>query len=456
MDRRVDDLGATMESVPAPRSNAQPARVCVIGAGPSGLAAAKNCVVEGLPVVVFEQHDQVGGNWVFNASTGHSSVYDNTHIISSKAWSQYEDFPMPADYPDYPSHRQMQAYFSAYAAHFGLLSVIRFHHRVLKVERQQTHRWQVTVENPHGETQVETFTHLMVCNGHHWSPKYPEYPGQFSGRYLHSHDFKGVTDQWRGKSVLVIGGGNSACDVAVESARLASCVSLSMRSAQWFIPKFIFGVPSDVFASRSRWLPSAIRNLLLTWLLRLLQGPYARYGLPQPAVPALNMHPTLNSDVLDYIRHGRISVRPAVARLDGDGVIFVDGKREIFDIICVCTGFWTEFPFFDKSFIDFKHVEKVPLFRKMLHEHYSDLYFIGLFQPLGCIWPLADHQARLACAEILGRYQRPANLRAAIEREMAHPHYPFLGGQRHAVEVDYHRFRSELKRELATAGVDIG
>lgn len=74
MDRRVDDLGATMESVPAPRSNAQPARVCVIGAGPSGLAAAKNCVVEGLPVVVFEQHDQVGGNWVFNASTGHSSV----------------------------------------------------------------------------------------------------------------------------------------------------------------------------------------------------------------------------------------------------------------------------------------------------------------------------------------------------------------------------------------------
>ena len=95
------------------------ARICVIGAGPSGIAAAKNCVQAGLNVVVFEKNDRVGGNWVFNAATGHSSVYDNTHIISSKVWSEYEDFPMPADYPDYPGHRQLQAYFDAYARTFA-------------------------------------------------------------------------------------------------------------------------------------------------------------------------------------------------------------------------------------------------------------------------------------------------------------------------------------------------
>lgn len=431
-------------------------RVCVIGAGPSGLAAAKNCLVAGLPVVVFEKNDKVGGNWVFDSSTGHSSVYENTHIISSKAWSEYEDFPMPEDYPDYPSHRQVQAYFEAYARHFGVMEVIRFRHAVSRVSRADDGTWNVEFTDEEGREHVERFSHLMVCNGHHWNPKHPNYPGEFSGRYLHSHDFKRVDDSWRGKAVLVIGAGNSACDVAVESARVAGRVCMSMRSPQWFVPKFMFGQPSDVFASGSAWLPGGLRNWFTTQLLRVTQGPYARYGLPQPKTRALSMHPTLNSDLLECIRHGKIAPRPAVSRFDGEFVEFVDGRRERFDIVCACTGFWTTFPFFDKSFIDFQHLEKIPLFRKMLHADIPNLYFIGLFQPLGCIWPLADYQARLACEEILGRYRRPADMAAAIRDELAHPHFDFEGGQRHAVEVDYHRFRKELKRELKKAGIDIG
>ena len=134
-------------------------------------------------------------------------------------------------------------------------------------------------------------------------------------------------------------------------------------------------------------------------LLRMFQGPYSRYGLPENVRPPLSHHPTLNSDLLDFIRHGRINPRPAIKQLLGDKVEFVNGEREPFDIICVCTGFWTTFPFFDKSFIDFQHVEKVPLYRKMMHAEYSNLYFIGLFQPVGCIWPLADYQAKLAYLE---------------------------------------------------------
>ncbi|EMO74319.1 flavin-binding monooxygenase-like domain protein [Leptospira kirschneri str. 200801925] len=135
---------------------------------------------------------------------------------------------------------------------------------------------------------------------------------------------------------------------------------------------------------------------------------------------------------------------------------FIDGTRERFDIICACTGFWTTFPFFDKSFIDFQHVEKIPLFRKMIHNDYQNLYFIGLFQPVGCIWPMADYQAKLACLEILGKYKRPKNLKSSIQYEIDHPHFTFEGGQRHAVEVDYHSFRKELRLELLKAGVDIG
>ena len=431
-------------------------RVCVIGAGPSGLAAAKNCLTSGLEVVLYEKNDKVGGNWVFNASTGHSSVYENTHIISSKAWSEYEDYPMPAEYPEYPSHRQLQAYFEGYAQQFGVMAVIRFGHTVEHVAPLPGNAWEVRVAGPDGTHSTERFDAMMVCNGHHWDPKYPTYEGTYTGRFLHSHDFKGVDESWRGKRVLVIGGGNSACDVAVESARLASKVCLSMRSPQWFFPKFLFGQPTDVFAAKSAWVPVKIRQMTFRVMLQMLQGSYSRYGLPENPRPPLTQHPTLNSDLLDYIRHGRVKPRKGIARWDGLEVTFGDGTREAFDIICACTGFWTTFPFFDESFISFKRLEKIPLYRKMLHPSHPTLYFIGLFQPLGCIWPLADYQARIACLELLGAYRRPANLEAAIADENAHPHYDFDGGQRHAVEVDYGRFRAELARELRSAGVEIG
>ncbi|WP_194757178.1 flavin-containing monooxygenase [Aliidiomarina indica] len=435
-------------------------RVAVIGAGPSGLAAAKNCLEAGLEVVVFEKNNQVGGNWVFRSKTGHSSVYENTHIISSKAWSEYEDFPMPEHYPDYPSHEQLQAYFHAYAEHFGVLDAIRFETEVLQVEPEEDGfcvTWRGATAHDDDAEQTH-FTHVMVANGHHWCPRHPELPGTFSGTYLHSHDFKGVNDTWRDKSVLVIGAGNSACDVAVEAARVAKSVHLSMRSPQWFLPKFMFGLPSDVLGAKTpTWFPKRLKQRLMTWLVRLLQGDYEKkYGLPKPKHPLLSHHPTVNSDLLDFIRHGRITPERAISKVDGQQVSFADGRRGEFDIIVACTGFRTVFPFFRKEIIDFEHSEKVPLYLKMMPKQWDRLYFIGLFQPLGCIWPLADYQAKLAVREIQGLYSRPLNMDKAIQHEMDNPHYRFEGGPRHASEVDYHQFRQELRSALAMSGLEIG
>src|SRR5206468_3952319 len=188
---------------------------------------------------------------------------------------------------------------------------------------------------------------------------------------------KSVTDDWRGKRVLVIGAGNSACDIAVEAARTSRKVCVSMRSPQWFVPKFIMGIPSDVFAMRFNWLPRKVKQFALTKLLRVIQGPYRLYGLPENTQAVLSHHPTLNSELLDFIRHGRIAPRPAVQRFSGRAVEFADGTREDFDIVCACTGFWITFPFFDRTLIDFRQSTKVPLFRMMLHPGFPSLYFMG-------------------------------------------------------------------------------
>ena len=431
-------------------------QVLIIGAGPSGITAAKNCQQAGLDYLVFEKNDKVGGNWVFNSKTGHSSVYENTHLISSKTWSEYEDFPMPQDFPDYPNHYQLQSYFESYAKHFNIYSKIKFDHIVTNVQRQSDGSWQVSYTDNLGLSKSDVFQYLMVSNGHHNVPKYPEYPGKYEGKFLHSHDFKGVDESWRDKRILIIGAGNSACDIAVESARVSKIVHMSMRSPQWIFPKFIFGQPGDVFAARTRWLPKKLRQYGLKYLVRLILGPYTRYNLPENTSLPLSTHPTLNSDLLDYIRHGRVKPRGAIKSFDGLTVKFIDGSSDDFDIICACTGFWTEFSFFDKTFLDFKDLEKVPLYKKMMHADYKNLYFIGLFQPIGCIWPLADYQAKLATLEILGKYQRPADMNTAIKKEIENPHFNFGPGQRHAMEVDFHTFRGELKRELKKAGVNIG
>jgi hypothetical protein len=427
-------------------------RVCVIGAGPSGIAAAKNCVQAGLGdgLVVYEKSDQVGGNWVFRDQPGHSSVYETTHIISSKYYSEYEDFPFPADTPDYPHHSHLRQYFQGYARHFDVLPRIRFGTEVLSAGRDDQGRWQVRSRGADGE-RTETFDHLLVANGHHWNPRWPDYPGTFTGEYLHSHDFK-KAEPFRGKRVLVIGGGNSAADVAVECSRVAAKVGMSMRRGYWFLPKFMFGLPGDVVYERTAWLPKWLRQWMLQLSIRIVAGKNERFGLQQPEYRILEGHPTLNSELVYFIGHGEIHPRPGIARFDGRTVHFTDGSSDEFDVIIAATGYRITFPFFDKSFIDWEDAVYVPLWRRMFHPDIRNLYFIGLFQPLGCIWPLADYQARLACLEINGHYRRPDDLHALIHRERAHPHFRFQETPRHSTEVDYAEFRKELVAELKKAG----
>ena len=420
-------------------------RVCVIGAGPSGITAAKNLLDEGLEVTVFEQGKEVGGNWVFSEDQGHSSVFETTHIISSKTLSQYEDYPMPADYPDYPSHRQLAAYFQGYAKHFNIYAHIRFETRVLSCNRLEDGAWNVEVESV-GVRTIHKFDVLAVCNGHHWYPRMPEYPGSYTGRLMHSHDVKRFS-VFKDRRVLVIGGGNSACDVAVEASRVAERVDMSWRRGYWIVPKFMMGKPADVFSMRIHWLPRWLWRKLSAFSLRIRNGSNRDHGLPEPEGPIGSHHPTINEDLFYSIRHGKIRPRPDLERLEGEKVFFKDGTFEEYDDIVACTGYVISHPFFEKNFIDYSN-GPVPLWLRMMHPEMDNLYFIGLFQPLGCIWPGSELQSRIMARELAEKWKRPADIRKRIEKELDAPDFHQIETPRHTITVDYHRFRKRLMAQL--------
>lgn len=421
-------------------------RVAVIGAGPSGVTALKNLVDAGFTdIVCYDRNDAVGGNWLYRPESSHSSVFETTHIISSKTLSQYHDFPMPDGYPDYPSHGQLAAYFQSYARHFDVERFIRFETEVLSAEPIAHDRW--TVRTRHGDVESEsTFDALVVANGHHWRPRMPSYPGVFAGQIMHSHDFKRAAP-FAGQRVLVIGGGNSACDVAVETARVSARTDLSWRRGYRIVPKFIFGKPSDTIASGTNWLPRALRMRINEILLGIMQGSNSAYGLQEPDHRFGATHPTVNSELLYAMRHGHISAKPDIVRYDGNTVHFIDGSQAEYDVIVACTGYWIAHPFFRPEVIDFS-AGPVPLYLRMFPERYETLAFVGLFQPLGCIWPLAELQSKLLARRLRGEWTPPARLGDAIAHELANPDYPQVETPRHTVTVDYHRFKARLLKQL--------
>ncbi len=419
--------------------------VCVIGSGPSGLTAAKNFIDAGFDVTVFEAGSGVGGNWRFSEEVGHSSVFETTHIISSKTHSQFADFPLPKTASDYPSHRELLAYFESYAQAFGLLAHIQFNTRVIKCTPREG-GWNVTTQSADASS-TRHFDFLVVCNGHHSRPRWPEYPGQFTGEYLHAHSFKRA-QPFAGKRVLVIGGGNSACDIAVETSRVSQYTDISWRRGYWLIPKFMFGKPPDVLNAQLGFLPNWLRGTMREWFLLLLQGSNASVGLPTPDHHVTETHPTVNSELYYFVRHGKVHPRGDIRSFEGDTVHFTDGTTRHYDTVICATGYWIEHAFFDKQLVDFS-TGQVPLYLRMIPAKLDNVYFIGLFQPLGCIWPGAELQSKLAAQHALGRWKAPNNLNEAIAREMSNPDYHQLDSPRHTITVDDIKFRRRIERELS-------
>jgi thioredoxin reductase len=427
-------------------------KVCIIGAGSSGIVAAQVLDARGIPFDCFEKGSQIGGNWRYENDNGMSSAYRSLHINTSRRVMAFKSLPMPDHFPDYPDHFQMAAYFDEFADHFGLREKITFRTEVTKVEPADG-EWVVTTKGEGGGENTERYRAVLVANGHHWDPRWPEpaFPGSegFEGEQVHAHHYR-EADVLRGKRVLVLGLGNSACDIAVESSRIADKTFLAVRRGAYVIPKYMNGKPIDETATPliSR-LPLSVQRFFAMKGLEIAAGEMTTYGLPKPDHKLFEAHPTVSSELLPRLGHGDITVKPNIDRFSGGrSVRFLDGSEEEIDLVVYCTGYKVTFPFFDPEVFSAPD-NRMPLFRRVVSVERPGLYFVGFIQPLGPIMPLAEAQCEWIADLLTGRAALPAagEMKREIAREERKQAKRFVASKRHTVEVDFHPYLREIRRE---------
>ncbi len=432
-------------TVPVPVDESLP-RACVIGAGSSGIAAAKQLYLAGIGFDCFERGSDIGGNWVYDNSNGHSACYDTLEINTSCPRMAYSDFPMPEDVAPYARHDQVHAYFEDYVDHFGFRHTITFDTTVEEVSRSTDGRWDVRISGPEG-TETRTYDAVLVANGHHWDPRWPEpaYPGTFDGEQIHAHDYRSRA-QLAGHDVVVVGAGNSAMDIAVEASFHARTTTWSVRRTEWVLRKFFLGQPSDQVALPG-WLPWWVTGFRL-WIGATAAGSMTKYGLPTPSHKPGQSHPVQSERIRERLDAGAVTARPAIERLDGDRVVFVDGTSAPADLIVWATGYHVSFPFLSPELLAVREND-LPLWKRAVHPGLPGLYFLGLLQPIGAVMPLAEAQATWIAEILSGDYVLPSD--SVIRRQMAAEHErdtrQFYASPRHTMEVDFDHYLWDLERE---------
>jgi hypothetical protein len=365
-------------------------RYCVIGAGAAGISALEQLRSAGYEVDCYEQTDRVGGHW--------HTDYDALHLITSRDTTFFEDFPMPADYPHFPRRDQVRTYIESYARANGHYDIIRFNTAIVSVVPIGTDSpvgsagWMVTLST--GES--IDYDGVFVANGHLWDPYVPVVAGTFTGTQIHSGSFRN-TDDLAGDRVLVVGAGNSGCDLAVDVAQHRYDVDIVIRGGVQFQPKSYFGVPRQQVAFLSQFSPQE-QDLIARLLARVAIGEWRDYpGMPEPESSTLAGGRVVVNDLLLYwIQHGRIRVVPAIDRFDGNTVYFTDGAEREYDTILWATGFRPSLPFLDETLVQRRNGVPLRYGGGVVPAGLEKLYYIGLAAPRGPQIPVYGVQTKLA------------------------------------------------------------
>lgn len=427
-------------------------RFCIVGAGASGLAVAKNFVARGIAFDCLERERDIGGLWNFDSPSG--IVYETTHLVSSISSTGFDDLPMlDEDYPEYPSHERVLGYFRDVVRKFGIGPHIEFGKAATCITPQAGGLWEVAIA---GEALPRLYRGVVIASGHHDVPRMPTYPGTFSGEIVHSRSYKSPK-QVRDRRVLVVGCGNSAADIVSDAVHGRSTVFLSIRRGYWFVPKFILGFPTGDVISYAEMvpMPRLVRRWLFQSVLWLVQGPPSRYRMPDPDYAIDQAHPTMTDEIPRLVAHGALTIKPEIARYEGERVHFKDGTSEAIDTVVFATGYRPVIPFMDES-LAFDAAGRPRFLLNAIHPQHAGLFAAGLAQANGSMWRLADYQGELIANLIVAGEREPAKARQMREliasKDAAARRGGFVASDRHRLEVNYYDYRRLLKRIMRRFG----
>lgn len=403
----------------------QSRRVVVIGAGLAGLVTVKSCVEEGLAVKAFEMSDGPGGNWRFK-EVG-VSVFRNTELTSSKYITAFSDFPPPEAYPHFMTGIQYYGYLLAYCRRFDLEQRIQFGTRVESVQRMGSHCVVQVVCG--GQRQSHECDAVAVCTGLNQERFLPDVENldQFEGDIVHSSVYKD-SGPYRGRNVVIVGGGESGGDILDELSTVAAHTTLSLRRGAFVMPKLepSMTLPGDYFHHRSTYhLPQAVYSPIENGFQALFDFVNRKHRPWQFRRRMINLsggsyHQQFitKSDVYcQALTRPGVSLKPAVSRFGPDRVYFADGTRTEADAVIFCSGFKVRFPFLP---IDSEGWDWRQLYKKVFHPRLPGVAFIGFARPhIGAIPPVTELQARYFAGVASGRLSLPEReaMLSAIRRD---------------------------------------
>jgi cation diffusion facilitator CzcD-associated flavoprotein CzcO len=425
-------------------------RFAIIGAGPSGLSAARALSKAGIAFDGYEASRGVGGLW--DIENPRSTMYESAHLISSRTTTEFAEFPMDTT-ADYPSHRTLIRYFRDFADRFGLTERFRFETKVTAVEPTEDGGWTIRATGPGGDSE-ERYTGVILANGTLAEPNIPAFGGEFTGEIIHTSAYKNA-QQLAGKRVLIIGAGNSGCDIAVDAVHHAASVDMSVRRGYYFVPRYLFGRPSDTL-NQGRPLPARIKQFVDKRVLQAFTGDPVRFGFPKPDYKIYESHPIVNTLILNHLGQGDLGIRADIDRFEGSTVHFRDGASGEYDMVLLATGYTLDYPFVAREALNWTGWSP-KLFLNIFPPSFNGLYVIGMIEASGIGW-----QGRYEQAELIATYLAAKSVQQAEFRRRAATEpwpdltggYKYLGLERMSYYVNKDAYRGAVRAAAAALRSD--
>ncbi|MCO5229666.1 MAG: NAD(P)-binding domain-containing protein [Chitinophagales bacterium] len=420
-------------------------KICVIGAGIAGLIVCKYLKQNNILFDCFEKGNNIGGLWNFE----NGKIYDSLHINTTKSATEWESFPMPESFPIFPSHQEMLDYIKSYALHYDILQHISFNTEVVNIKKQDD----IFIVKLNNSIEIE-YNYIIIATGHHDLAQIPkEIERDFSGIFLHSSKYR-CADDFRGKSVLVIGIGNSAVDIACDLAKHTDIkVDISTRNSAYIYPHFVFGKPlGDLSTNNPIPLPKFLKRWIGHIVLKLSTGNQQQLGIPKPSYKLLDHHSTVSSEIFPLLSKGRIHFRSGIQKIQNNIIEFTDNYSQNYDAVIASTGYKISIPFLSDELYNNKEIEKtnqLKLYKRIVFPNENRIFFLGFIQPNYSLTRTIEEQVKWVVSLLKGDFILP-NTDEMNKEILKHDEYianNFYSSLRHTIQVDYHAYSKSLKRD---------